>query len=158
MWIIYPAKNSYSLQLLVWINRWMLFHIKCRKIFLNLVRESPNLSIKMPLFCPKIVPKNALIFHERWVESLHNTPRPWIGEAQQFFDFQTLKSLFLYALWRLKSVEVTNHLFETEKGHGSDLIALNINRARDHGVPPYMEYRKMCGLATSNTFFWIKGP
>jgi peroxidase len=49
-------------------------------------------------------------------------------------------------------VEVTNHLFETEKGDGSDLISLNINRGRDHGIPPYMEYRKMCGLSTPKKF------
>jgi peroxidase len=60
--------------------------------------------------------------------------------------------LHVFVLYRLKTREITNYLFEVEPGTGTDLIALNINRARDHGVPPYMEFRKVCGLSTTNTF------
>ncbi|XP_062609286.1 chorion peroxidase-like [Saccostrea cucullata] len=55
---------------------------------------------------------------------------------------------------RFKTEEVSNHLFE-EHGHpgsGNDLISTNINRGRDHGVPGYMEYRRMCKLPTSDSF------
>ena len=50
--------------------------------------------------------------------------------------------------------EVTNHLFE-KKGvpfSGMDLIALNLQRARDHGIPGYNHYRAICNLTRASGF------
>lgn len=50
--------------------------------------------------------------------------------------------------------EVTNHLFE-QRGiphSGVDLIALNVHRARDHGLPSYNHYRALCNLKRATTF------
>jgi peroxidase len=46
------------------------------------------------------------------------------------------------------SEELTNHLFQTPGfPFGMDLASLNIQRARDHGIPPFVEWRLPCMLS-----------
>ena len=51
--------------------------------------------------------------------------------------------------------DIINHLFEmskNDKASAMDLIALNIQRGRDHGVPGYNSYREECGLPKAFDF------
>ncbi|GAB6023237.1 hypothetical protein CHUAL_008055 [Chamberlinius hualienensis] len=49
---------------------------------------------------------------------------------------------------------VTNHLFEDRKNQfsGLDLVALNIQRAREHGIGTYNQIRKLCNLTRASRF------
>ncbi|XP_060522222.1 chorion peroxidase-like isoform X2 [Cylas formicarius] len=55
---------------------------------------------------------------------------------------------------RFVTNEVTDHLFENTRipFTGVDLVALNIQRARDHGIPPYNDYREICLFERAGSF------
>ena len=51
------------------------------------------------------------------------------------------------------SQDITNHLFESSKGTGGlDLVAMNIQRGRDHGLPGYNAYREICQIGRARNF------
>ncbi|XP_017752469.1 PREDICTED: uncharacterized protein LOC108545399 isoform X1 [Eufriesea mexicana] len=53
--------------------------------------------------------------------------------------------------------QLTNHLFEDPMANvsvpcGLDLVSLNIQRGRDHGLPGYTKWREYCGLGKTDNF------
>lgn len=57
--------------------------------------------------------------------------------------------------------ELSQKLFENPapaKGHvcGLDLVSLNIQRGRDHGLASYTEWRKHCNLSSADTWDELK--
>ena len=53
--------------------------------------------------------------------------------------------------------DITEHLFdEPDQMRGADLVAFNIQRARDHGLPSYVEYRDECSGYSTKTWDDLK--
>ncbi|XP_050401147.1 peroxidase-like protein 3 [Patella vulgata] len=75
------------------------------------------------------------------------------------FVFEKLKALVKSVLSnpnetvdRFLTEEITDHLFEVDD-LSFDLAAFNIQRGRDHGLPPYNTFRRLCELNPVVTFY-----
>ncbi|XP_023374195.1 peroxidasin homolog [Otolemur garnettii] len=57
---------------------------------------------------------------------------------------------------QLLNMELTERLFSMAHTVALDLAAINIQRGRDHGIPPYHDYRVYCNLSAAHTFEDLK--
>lgn len=53
---------------------------------------------------------------------------------------------------QLLNTELTEKLFSMAHSVALDLAAMNIQRGRDHGIPPYNDFRTFCNLTSAQTF------
>uniref|UniRef100_A0A4W3HC24 Peroxidasin n=1 Tax=Callorhinchus milii TaxID=7868 RepID=A0A4W3HC24_CALMI len=56
----------------------------------------------------------------------------------------------------LLNTELTERLFSMAHTVALDLASMNIQRARDHGIPPYNDYRVFCNLSSAHEFEELK--
>lgn len=54
------------------------------------------------------------------------------------------------------NMELTEKLFHNAHAVALDLAAINIQRAREHGIPGYNEYRKFCNMTVAEKFDDLK--
>ncbi|XP_003742121.1 peroxidase [Galendromus occidentalis] len=69
-----------------------------------------------------------------------------VGACQQ--KMQDLNTVY--------SLQITRYLFSTPYKPGKDLRAIDYHRARDHGIRPYNEWRRSCGLKPFGSFEEMK--
>ncbi|XP_067682800.1 peroxidase-like isoform X2 [Haliotis asinina] len=55
------------------------------------------------------------------------------------------------------SPEVSDFLFPDSEGNSLDLMSLNIQRGRDHGLPGYNDWRRWCGFPEAKDFKTRRG-
>ncbi|KAK7872169.1 hypothetical protein R5R35_001733 [Gryllus longicercus] len=48
--------------------------------------------------------------------------------------------------------DITSLLYQDSDNYGLDIISLDIQRGRDHGLPGYNQFRRMCGLQQAENF------
>lgn len=96
------------------------------------VPQEPSIRLRDHFFNPE------LLHHENMVDEL----------------LMGLVSTPMETLDQFITEEVTNHLFEDKNipFSGMDLPAINVQRARDHGIPGYNKYREFCNLTKAEDF------
>ncbi|GFN86612.1 chorion peroxidase [Plakobranchus ocellatus] len=107
-------------------------------------------------FGHSLIPEEILVNNELLrFRNLFFRPAPVLNTMSELTD--SLGKTRAMAMDRQFSHSVTRHLFEEEEDEeeeertGSDLVALNIQRGRDHGLRPYKDYRGLCPNSPSSS-------
>ncbi|XP_069178968.1 chorion peroxidase [Procambarus clarkii] len=91
---------------------------------------------------------DTLIIHE-----FFNNPRPIYRPGGMDELLRGLATQPIQQFDNFVTSSLTNRLFQTPSvPFGLDLVALNTQRARDHGVAPYNDLRAACGLPKAKQF------
>lgn len=69
-----------------------------------------------------------------------------LAKSDQYFTTELTEKLFI-------SLNASVGKKQSKRNTcGLDLVSLNIQRGRDHGLPVYSEWRKFCNLPSTNTW------
>ncbi|XP_067143854.1 peroxidase-like [Centruroides vittatus] len=103
--------------------------------FIDLLERNGEVKEKVPLSSTFFNP--ILLYRPKYFSKF---VRGLVGQPAQKYD-------------RFITSQLTNHLFQPHGHHfGLDLVALNTQRGRDHGIPPYNEWRRWCKLKPFESF------
>lgn len=54
-------------------------------------------------------------------------------------------------------LQLTHFWYSSSEDFGMDLLSLEIQRGRDHGIPAYVHFRKYCNLSEISLFKDMRG-
>uniref|UniRef100_A0A6P7F5B2 Peroxidase-like n=1 Tax=Diabrotica virgifera virgifera TaxID=50390 RepID=A0A6P7F5B2_DIAVI len=79
--------------------------------------------------------------------------KPEIVTKHKHFDL-ILKGISNQAAQKISNFysNELNSMFLADDNYGYDIVSLDIQRGRDHGLPGYNDYRKLCGLPKASNF------
>ena len=124
-------------------------------------------------FGHSMINSNFMLVSQRRSRQNDNAAHTWFWALREIFDGQKVHGKKLPLEEMIEglisqmpqtcdayfSVEVIDHLFQKNhkrQNFGGDLLAINVQRGRDHGIPSYNAYRKRCGLAPLTS--WNERP
>ncbi|XP_052748877.1 chorion peroxidase [Galleria mellonella] len=121
----------------------------------------------LPGLIHNVDPKNGSVSYVQLHRMLFN---PYALYSEKGFKFSVRSAINtpVHGVDPHVTTELSNHLFENPTSNstqskiaagpcGLDLVSLNIQRGRDHGLPSYPAWREHCGLSRPKTFTDLKG-
>ncbi|XP_060859778.1 peroxidase-like isoform X3 [Metopolophium dirhodum] len=87
-------------------------------------------------------------YRQGFLKENYNRPL-MVGETSEYN--MLLRGLFVQPTQKVDMLftqTITNYLYSIDPNNtfGMDILSLNIQRSRDHGIPSYTQFRKYCGL------------
>lgn len=101
----------------------------------------------------KLQTEDGQVIQEFKLRNIFNNPASLYREGNYDGCIHALLNQPSQSLDQHFTEDLTNHLFQDfNASFGMDLVSVNIQRGRDHGIPGYNFFRKACGLVKIRSF------